>query len=925
MTNNTDLYNQFNMFPSTFLERYFQNRVEVSNNKDIFERAVLDYFRPTLIYLINEKRENGALEGDTSEERYNYFNDTLCSTGIILEEIETRFPEICARVVICIEKYLKLHMEVFKLFIQDFKYLKSTRMIDLPDVLPDASLISIKITGDIHNGGGVCIIDYNSQKVVFKRKSVKPNQFIQSIDQLASLYFATDIQFTPKFLDMKDYFWEEFIPTLELKSQEDAKLFYKRMGYLLCYSYIFNITDLHFENLLAAGSFPKLVDIETLFSVPPLTTVGGNKATKKIIDRSRNSVIATGILPMSEAEKIFGGDMSGILGGTLVNEVKVLINKNRDDICFEKRKQKVVYQEHLPYFIRENGSKYFLDASNYVSEITEGFFEMGNFFINNKDEILNICHSYSDMKSRILFRNTRDYGLITQLLLSPIYSKQSKLLFEKMANKLCLYESKLLCESEAWQLGKMDIPIFFAKVESNEVWDDRTCIWKLPKSALDSVVEKIKKLNKEGLYEQINLIEFSIKASEEAYSTILQDKYREFSDFNRDISSITDGLNTLVDKVIIDEECDDRDSSINWMTLKVSDFNNLELVPMDFSVYDGIAGVALALCEVFDLVTHDRQGKIFTSLEKLFLTLVNGYNSVSNNSFYIGRLGIYSALQHISKITNQLVPDNILNDVKKIPSTELLNADTDFLSGLPGILLSLSSVISPQICQKILLFLEENQNKSDSYVFWGDSKNNNVSLAHGNAGIELSLLILSGKLKSKRAYEIFLKAKTFDDKQKIESGWIDNRNRDTSANWCHGSTGVLISRIEQLRINNDFHILSVDDESRILTDITHAVNQILQIGFDMTNFTLCHGTSGNLLALSYYYEILGRESCPELADIIRNEFCKMLSFGISNGWMCSFNSKYNSYGLMTGISGIIFATAKYLKSDSSLEVLLPII
>lgn len=45
-----------------------------------------------------------------------------------------------------------------------------------------------------------------------------------------------------------------------------------------------------------------------LFSTNPYETVAENDATLKIVENSRNSVLSTGLLPISEADKIFGGD-----------------------------------------------------------------------------------------------------------------------------------------------------------------------------------------------------------------------------------------------------------------------------------------------------------------------------------------------------------------------------------------------------------------------------------------------------------------------------------------------------------------------------------------------------------------------------------------------------------------------------------------
>ena len=75
---------------------------------------------------------------------------------------------------------------------------------------------------------------------------------------------------------------------------------------------------MHFGNLISHNVQPILVDAETVFSVSPYETVADDNATLEIIRDSRNSVPSTGLLPVSEAGKIFGGDTSGVLGGTLM-------------------------------------------------------------------------------------------------------------------------------------------------------------------------------------------------------------------------------------------------------------------------------------------------------------------------------------------------------------------------------------------------------------------------------------------------------------------------------------------------------------------------------------------------------------------------------------------------------------------------------
>lgn len=107
------LYEQFDKFPLLIIKQKFNYKsLENSNNRKVLEKIILDYYRPTLIYLINEKRVNGELKGNTPEERYDYFNQELCGSGKIFGEIEIRFPEINDRIQLIVKKYLDLHERV---------------------------------------------------------------------------------------------------------------------------------------------------------------------------------------------------------------------------------------------------------------------------------------------------------------------------------------------------------------------------------------------------------------------------------------------------------------------------------------------------------------------------------------------------------------------------------------------------------------------------------------------------------------------------------------------------------------------------------------------------------------------------------------------------------------------------------------------
>ena len=924
MNHQEQLYSQFNKFPKVFIEK----KIPEVLNEDVkvlkqVEKNISDYYRSTLIYLINEKRIEGKLIGDTAELRYDYFNNVLCKNGDILEEIEERFPTISQRVIISIEQYLDLLKCVKKHFSIDFSILKKIKFICSDDEYPNLNNLDIKVTGDIHNGSGVCILSYEGQKLVYKKKSSKPNHLLKKLDNQVSKYLKKEIQFVPDFLDREGYFWETFIDSKPVCSIDEAKEFYKRMGYLVAYAYILNISDLHFENLISHNVQPILVDAETVFSVSPYETVADNNATLEIIRDSRNSVLSTGLLPVSEADKIFGGDTSGVLGGTLIGEARVLINQNRDDIHVEKQKYKTENQAHLPYRVGQTGLRNYLNAEDYIDSIKMGYLELGHFIIDNKEFLKQLYLSFSDLKTRVLFRNTRDYSLVRQLLTSPIYCNQSNVLFEKMSDKLSNFESLNLCESEEKQLLNMNIPYFYSRISDVDIKDNETIVWKLKESALTEALKKLERFDLSIMKEQVDLIEFSIKTPNALYSTELQESYKKFNNLNSDKEVLFAGINTLVDTILYNEKCSKLDGSTNWLTLKVTDYDAFKLEPMDLSIYEGISGLSIALCEVYDLVNSERQEKIYNCIHRIFLTLSNSYDNVQNQSYYVGKLGILSALKRIQLITGQKISKSIL-DRNKDYSLDLNVSSADFLSSFPNEIVALyRSDLSIKNLRQALDKLIDLKVNYENYIAWDNLESNNVSLAHGNLGIELALHYIAGILDNSKALEMLFQANNFDNRQKISQGWIDKRNNSTSANWCHGSTGVLVARLAQLELDKKFQLIPSARRKELEADIRHAVSQIIEVGFNMTNFSICHGTSGNLLALNYYRSYLKGHEAQELEKILEIEYRKLHSFGLENGWMCSFNTKYNVYGIMNGLSGILYSTAKYLKRDNSLDLLIP--
>src|SRR5262249_2293041 len=68
-----------------------------------------------------------------------------------------------------------------------------------------------------------------------------------------------------RLLNRTTHGWVECVEHVPLPDAEAAERYYRRMGMLLCLAYVLGGSDCHYENIIACGAQPVLVDHETLF------------------------------------------------------------------------------------------------------------------------------------------------------------------------------------------------------------------------------------------------------------------------------------------------------------------------------------------------------------------------------------------------------------------------------------------------------------------------------------------------------------------------------------------------------------------------------------------------------------------------------------------------------------------------------------
>nr|CUH82812.1 LmgM-posttranslational modifications of prelacticin LMG [Lactococcus lactis subsp. lactis] len=870
-----------------------------------------------LIILINAESRDGNLVGNNPNERYLFFEEKYSKTGIAYKKLTKKNPNIQVDLSYFVNSYTSLVRTIQE------KYEKDSKILFKKGLIRDGNekLLSITIKGDFHNGEAVAEVVTERSTVMFKPRSINNEIFFYELLTYLSTKYTTKDIFSFKellVLDKETYGWVEFLVEEPVSSVENIYIFYERLGYILAISYMLNLSDLHFENIVCKGAVPSIVDLETLFSMSVVKQTNINDATSTINNIISNSVYSTSLLPVLGEHNLFGGDASGIMGGKFNKEELSIQNPFSDEIKLMKKYKRVEYKKHLP-FVLKNGTKVYANPQNYKENLIHGFNVGYELIMNNKKDIISfVKEKGKEVNVRILARNTMEYSALIQASKSPAYSTNREYIY----NKLFKFNKNLpetLIESEIIQLKKMSIPIFICKADSNIVKDpDFNNVYILHTNPLNEVSEKINNADNNDMNLQKKLIDFSIESQSRLFTD--GNKFPQYRILKGDEGNLDSAIINILDIIEDNATVSAKDKSVNWMSLGISSQEIIQLESMDNDVYKGISGIGLSLIEYYEYNPNDNTKKL---LDLIYQTITSSISHKMDTkigidySFYNGITGEIAFLNKYNIFFNK---NNVILENYFSICIERLQDNTlptnDIIGGEAGLIIYLYELKDNNIYYQVIIDLGESLIKRIDY------KMQMASYAHGNSGLMTALLYVYQISKQSKYMELFEHLWENEDKLKLQIGWKDYRKKDNTCStyWCHGASGQAVARMQWLLINKKNRYLSIDKEQKLLGELNELINLIIQEGLTENNFCLCHGIVGNLMILNYYQTHFKKHD-SHLKKIIKDNFLSVCKYGLEFGWICGLGDLFYSYGIMTGLSGILYSLIRYKKGKEELGVL----
>lgn len=758
--------------------------------------------------------------------------------------------------------------------------------------------------GDVHqHGKSAAIITFeNETKLMYKPRSGGMDiAFERLISHFNTANIGKDLR-VPKVYDCGDHCWVEFIAHTPCQTKEELTDYYIRAGELLAFMYILNGADLHFENIIAQGAYPILIDLECLFND---------------ICSGQYNVLKTALIPVlrfgKNGDEPYDVSGFGAIGTQkLDNQAWVWKYIGKDALSLERGVGVFKAEHNLPVY---NNKKY--TPGNFLNEIIKGFTIVCDWVQSLSQELNNDDHPFIGFKDqifRILPRGTKTYMniienslvpdvLITENLRLESIKKDSNQTYYNIENKK--YKDEIFAK-EIDAIMRLDVPYFVGNTSKKHIKECNSLVTDhfFENTPYEIILSKLKHLNQKEVDHQIAMITSAFAARYSINTTYnIQEKKGE------DIqpSKLKNAILEEIDRIAgtIESSCLHLNNTFEWQNFEPNG-DLLELRILGDSFYSGKLGIAFFLSAISKYKeTSIYDTTITTVLQNSIDKILSENKEEIDISFGTGISGLIYTLMQVDLKKYVKTIDRLLDFIDE----KTIHGDTtfDILKGTAGCLAVLCTLYEKTKGQKALdkcvligeYLLKNRVITHSGYKSWKTiSEVPLTGFSHGASGISHALLQLYKITKSVKyqnaSYEALAYENTSFDTEK--SNWQDLRAPQKMFQncWCHGATGIGLSRLQAYEIMKNEH-LKID-----IDRVMKSYEVIQKPGIDH----YCCGNAGRIDFLIEKYQYDKDEQSKAYLDMLLLE---VLNNKNKSGYFNTYNTPNISMenpSLFLGISGI---------------------
>jgi class II lanthipeptide synthase len=893
---------------------------------------LLQLLRRTMALELHVARLQGLLEGEQPEERFQSFVQRLRQRDVALALLQ-EYPVLARQLTVGIDNWRTFGLEFLHHLCCDWRAIQQTFHPER-----DAGrLVALQGgAGDSHRGGrAVIIATFDSGfPLVYKPRSLAVDVHFQELLTWLNQRGSHPPFRTLKILDRGTYGWAEFVAPQSCDTVELIQRFYERQGGYIALLHALAAIDFHFENLIAAGEHPVLVDIETLFH-PSWEISNFQPADQPAARVLLDSVLRSGLLPYrvrtdAESEGVDLSGLGAVEGQRTLYHVPHWEGMGTDEMRFTRKQKRMAGGRNRPTL---HGHE--VDILDYVEAIVSGFTAVYRTLHQYRDDLLSIdgpLARFAGDDVRVVLRPTHTYHVLMYEASHPDVLRDARArdsLFDWLRVQAERnHHLRRAIPDEREDLQDNNIPKFTTHPGSHHLWSSsgRQVDNFFDESGMDYVQRRLHQFNDVELKKQIWLIRASLATTVRGASrTPIPTPPLTLSQIMATGPSLLSYAQAIGDWLVVQAIRSGNEAT--WLGMLCNNQGYWSLSPLGPDLAHGLSGVALFLAYLGAMTGDER----YTELAHATLTTIRrqivqyaapprGNKQRSTFIFPIGGFdgwgGIIYTLTHLSVLWNQPM---LLSEAEAYGQLlpPLIDGDEtlDIIGGVAGCLGGLLTLYRLAPSDQTLALaircgerLIERAQSMPMGVGWRAHiapAEPLTGFAYGAAGMAWALLQLVACTGVKRFRQTALEAIASERSLlAVDPGkWSNARGCQSNAgteshaqsrcmtSWCQGAPGIGLSRLHSLEHLHD---------AAVRAEINMALQTTLAQGFGH-NHCLCHGDLGNLellLQASLAFEE------PRWKAAVHRLSASIAASIDHQGWLCGIPLGVQSPGLLTGLAGI---------------------
>ncbi len=836
---------------------------------------------------------------------------------------------------------------------------------DLPAIrrefLPSGGGRIVAIEGELsdpHNGGrSVKIVRFaDGARVVYKPKDLRLDVAWHGLIERLNAAGPPVTLKAARALARDGYGWTEFVDHAGCADAAACARFFRRAGAFLALLHAFAATDMHQENMIAAGEHTLPIDLETILQPTAEEHKIGDpegQAFDAAMDIVGNSVMTVGLLPAygrSVDNNVFA--MGGMTADWGARTVIAWNDINSDAMRPAKVKEAGASNTNLPH-IDGRYAKF----ADHVEGFVAGFADYAKFLARQAGNPAALFDGFAGLAVRRVIRPTRFYYMLLQRLKDhrsmadgAAWSAQA----DFMA-RLAEWDKSdplwPLQRAERDALLALNVPHFVSPSDGAAIGDAAgTSVRTEATPGLARARARLQNLDDDEIAWQIEVITANTSSVAPAAAAAASEPLREEAPPGRAAVAPTKGIFIAeADRIAaeLSRYAIRRGPGAAWIGLDwLGDSEVFQLVCLGPDLYNGATGIAVFLAAHAAVTGCKPSGELaLAAIARLRNNLVSRNAARMARSLGIGgATGLGSIVYALAATAKCLGDAELLADAQtaaRLFTDELIAADKqlDVMGGSAGAILGLLRLYRDSGSADVLgratkcgeHLLAHRRLGAQGRRSWVGQGSGTTALAvglngmsHGAAGFAYALASLAAATGRQDFANAAAECIAFENSS-YDAGrhnWPDLRGSGAPAwpcQWCHGAPGIGLARLGTAKRGGKSAKL---DAELLAADIGNAVAGVEQSrpgGVD----TLCCGTLGRI---EFFCEAASALKRSDLGELAARRLMAVLQRAAATGdYRWNAGKRQFNLGLFRGLSGVgytLLRQALLLESDASLPNIL---